>query len=139
MNEMEAAVVAALLAGDKEELAILRQQVQQAVVRSRRLTGVGFWTYFDVPPGAPRLTDSSRLRLSDVGAEVQDVEHGAGFILWVEHGAIDCLEGFSYADQWPKEPELIRWYYLRHAFPGSGSLVETEVRELEDVFNSKAG
>ena len=139
MNEIEATVVAALLAGDKEELAVLRQQAQQAGVRSRTHTGVGFWTCFDVPPGAPRLTDSSRFRLSDVGAEVQDVEHGAGFILWVEHGAIDCLEGFSYADEWPKEPKLIRWYYLRPASAGSPNLVETEVRELEDVFSGKAG
>jgi len=137
MTELEAVVVGALLAGDREELAILRQQVQHAVVSNRKHTGVGFWTYFVVQPSAPRLANSGRLRLSDVGAVVQDVQHGAGFILWVEHGAIDCLEGFTYADDWPKEPKLSRWYYLRHASPGNPMLVETDVRKLEDVFSCK--
>jgi hypothetical protein len=115
----------------------LRQQAQHAAVRSRKHTGVGFWTYFAVEPGAPRLANSGRLRLSDVGAVVQDVQHGAGFILWVEHGVIDCLEGFTYADDWPKEPKLIRWHYLGHTSPGNPMLVETDVRNLEDVFNRK--
>ena len=139
MTEVEAAVVTALLAGNREELGILRQQVRHAMVRSRTHTGIGFWTYFDVPPGAPRLTDSGRLRLSDVGAEIQDVEHGAGFVLWVERGEIDCLEGFTYAGDWPKEPKLIRCYYLRHASPGNPMLVETNERDIDDVFERKAG
>ena len=136
MNEIEAQVVAALLAGDREDLAILRQQAQHVVVRSREHTGVGFWTYFDVAPDATRLGNSGRHELSDVGAEIQGVQHGAGFILWVEHGVIDCLEGFTYVGEWPKEPKLIRWYYLRHASPGNPVLAETDVRNLEDVFNA---
>jgi hypothetical protein len=134
MSEIEAVIVAALLAGDREELAILREQTQHARVRSRRQTGVGFFSYFDVPPVAPRLTAPGRFRLSDVGAELQNVQHGTGFILWVEHGAIDCLEGFTYADDWPSEPKLIRWSYLRHRSPGDTSLVETDRRDLEQLF-----
>ena len=140
MNETEAAILRALLAGDREELAILRDQAANAEVRAREHTGVGFYTYFSVPPGVPRLENTSRLLLSDVGADVEDVRNGAGFILWVADGLIDCLEGFTYGDDaWPQHPRLVRWYYVRPRSPCSPSMVETDTRDLEQLFRENAG
>ena len=40
---------------------------------------------------------------TDVFAEIEGMDHGAGFVLWLEDGRITTLEGFSYADEWPED------------------------------------
>jgi hypothetical protein len=58
---------------------ILRAQAAAASVTSREVTGVGFFTTGSVPADLPRLSDLAGRTLSDVGAELIDVEHGVGF------------------------------------------------------------
>jgi hypothetical protein len=50
--------------------------------------------------------------ISDVGAEIEGVRHGVGFVLFIQDGRLDCLEGFTYDDPWPDEVKLRRWYSL---------------------------
>ena len=99
---LERAVLQKLLAGDHPVLDALRSQLAASLVRQRAPTGVGFFTDIDVPkhvPGAP--TRHSTLRIGDVEAQIQGLEHGAGFLLVVSDGYLDHLEGYSYDEPWP--------------------------------------
>lgn len=102
-------VLTMLLAGDHEVLVTLRRQLNVARVALREFTGVGCFTTLRIAASAPRLGARDDFTLGDVHAELVDVEHGAGFVLFVRNGAIDVLEGFVYGDeQWPETPLLVR-------------------------------
>ena len=129
----ERTILNALLAGAIPELVLLRAQAEVAAVESREMTGVGFFTHLSVSPEVPRLESKGRIVLSDISAEIVGVKHGAGFLLFIQDGQLDNLEGFTYDDPWPDDVELRRWYYLRPVEPGSSQLVEAAERDLAYV------
>ena len=99
MTEFENDVVNKLLAGDHENLQILRKQCSEASFE-RKLTGAGFFLEFDVPNGCDRV-GAEKFRLGDVVAKVKGLEHGSGFVLFVENGFLKTLEAYSFEEPWP--------------------------------------
>jgi hypothetical protein len=130
MNEMERQVMGLLVSGDHPLLSSLRDQLAVAKVTRREFTGVGFFTYFEVPLAARRLPSSRRLVLSDVYADIQGLEHGAGFLLFVEDGALNNLECSICENAWPSNGKLVRAFFIHPESPDSSSLVETKARDL---------
>lgn len=90
-----------LLAGDDEALAVLRQQIEQAQVFSRKLTGVGFYTTFSISSEVARLAGRPTFKFGDVDATAENIKYGLGFLLYVTDGAVAILEGYTYDDPWP--------------------------------------
>jgi hypothetical protein len=84
-----------------EDLELLRQQLATAIILSREMTGVGFYTTFRVDKDARRLPKRESFWFGAVGADVPGLEHGAGFQLYIKEGAVDQLEGFCYGESWP--------------------------------------
>lgn len=102
MTPFEAAVLQKLLHGEHPVLAALREQVPAVSVATREETGAGFFTRFTLPDEIVRApTSSEHLRIGDVEATVDGLSHGAGFLLYVEHGVLHMLEGYSYEESWP--------------------------------------
>ncbi len=131
MNEIERQAMDFLLRGDHPVLAVLRDQAAVAPIAKRKFTGVGFFTDFAVPPTAARLSSGRRIVLEDVHAEVAGLQHGAGFLLFVDDGVINLLECFIYEGAWPEDTRLTRLYYLHPRHGSGGTLVETADRDLE--------
>ena len=100
---LENQVIRMLLAGDDEALAVLRQQIDHAKVSSRRMTGVGFYTDFIIPPEVARIVDLPSFKLGDVNGTAANVMNGLGFLLYVTDGALSMLEGYTYDEPWPNE------------------------------------
>jgi len=102
LDPLDAGVLEKLLAGDHRVLAALRRQVAEATAVHRELSGVGFFTRFTLPettaPAPVRC-----LRFGDVHGDIAGLQHGAGFVLFVDEGRITMLEGFSYGEPWPEE------------------------------------
>jgi len=138
MNELERTIVTKLLQGDDPVLEVLRRQAADAHVSERDFTGVGFYATLSVPPHLPRLEGMPRLVIGDVYAEIDGLEHEAGFLLIVTNGAIDVLECFSIDDAFPQQPKLKRAYYVRPASGDTGSLVETQNRDLSWALRDRA-
>jgi len=111
LTPLEQEALKMLLDGKSEWLAVLRKQTCDLQPSSREMTGVGFVTRFSVRSDAPRLTSRPSFRIGDVAAEVNDLKHGAGFLLGVKDGALDSLEGYSYDEPWPKNIHTFRLYY----------------------------
>lgn len=130
MNEIETQIMAMLLHGKHTILATLRDQLAIASVAGREFTGVGFFTRFDVPPIVGRLPSLRRATIQDVRADVAGLQHGAGFILFVDEGVLDTLECYIYEDAWPANASLNRLYYVRPKQGRNGLLMETTERDL---------
>jgi hypothetical protein len=101
-TDLERAVEEMILGGDDPRLPALRRQWDSATLVSREYTGVGFYTTLRVPKelaleGHPHLT------AADVHADIEGLEHGAGFVLFVIDGLMETLEGYTSADRWPGE------------------------------------
>lgn len=92
-----------LLEGDNASLQVLRTQLGSCEVARRKMSGVGFFLYFEVPASAPTLSKQQRFYIGDVHAKIGGLEHGAGFVLFVEDGQIAMLEGYTYGEAWPGE------------------------------------
>jgi hypothetical protein len=105
LNEIEGAVLDMLLAGESPALEVLRAQREPLFVAKRELTGVGFFTELGHPPDVVRLQAPQRVRFGDVLADIEGLEHGAGFVLYIDDGLITMLEGYSTANEpWPESP-----------------------------------
>jgi hypothetical protein len=84
--------VCKLYAADSD---VLQAQLKTAKVRSRENTGGGFFTHFEVDRRTKAI-GGARLRNGPL-AKIEGLE-GAwmGFILWLQNGLADCLEGYAY-------------------------------------------
>jgi hypothetical protein len=112
LNEIERAVLDKLLAGDLPALKCLRAQAERLYVTKRELTGVGFFTEFGHPADVVRLQPEQRIRFGDVLADIDGLEHGAGFALFVDDGLIAMLEGYSTANEaWPEADPVFTLRY----------------------------
>jgi hypothetical protein len=112
MDELENQVLQMLLLGEEPVLELLRQQAEMGKVSSREMTGVGFFSNYEIPPEAPRIPGLPNLELGDVFGSAENVAHGFGFILFVRNGTLSWLEGFTYDEPWPDE---LRGTVLRYS------------------------
>jgi hypothetical protein len=131
MNALERQVMEFALRGEHPVLEILREQLAAAAVSSRKYTGVGFFTDFAVADSVRRLPSAGRMVIGDVYADVAGLQHGAGFLVFIERGMLDVLECFISEDAWPADARILRLYYVHPREPGSPSLVETPQRDLD--------
>jgi hypothetical protein len=74
----------------------LARQLASARVVSRENTGAGFYTTFSVD--AEERLDGLNSPIGNVGAGIDGLELGMGFVLWVEAGVVQELEGCSYEE-----------------------------------------
>ena len=102
LSPLERDVLATILAPNHPVMNALRRQFERCRVASRKTTGAGFFTALDIATGVePAPVKAGRMDLGDVTATIDGLEHGAGFVLFVQDGVLDLLEGFSYGEPSP--------------------------------------
>jgi hypothetical protein len=101
MTALEREVMDLILDGPDGFLNTLREQINFADIANREYSGCGFFTLFSVPPQLPRIPIKTRFTIGDVAADIAGLKNGAGFVLFIENGALDMLEGFTYDEAWP--------------------------------------
>ena len=70
-------------------------------VQKRELSTYGFSTYYDVVAVEETLGYDKNLQLGKHQWNINGLNYGADFILWIKNGFISCFEGFSYNEPWP--------------------------------------
>ena len=110
---LEVEVMEKFLAGPNPILGALRAQFRTASVKKREFTGVGFWLDIELAPDAVPARLSQSLHLTDVGAELEGVTRGIGFVLHVLGGQMSLLEGFTYNEPWPAQIGTFSVAYIR--------------------------
>jgi hypothetical protein len=92
---IESSVLRSICETHSADRVLLEAQLAGAAVLSRRNSGAGFFTDFVVQKACCASVKGERLRTGPE-ARVNGLEHGMGFILWLEDGYANCLEGHSY-------------------------------------------
>ena len=102
MTDLEHAVLEKILGQRNSNFANLRSQLESCRVKSRELTGVGFFTELEVDSSLPAAQiKSGTVQVGSAEARVQGLKYGAGFTLFITNGYLDMLEGYSYGEPWP--------------------------------------
>ncbi len=114
LTKLEKEVLKMLLDGDDDVLVNLKSQLDLVSVKDREMSGAGFFTNFLVPQSCKTSTinSSSEFRIGDVHAEIDGLDFGAGFLLYVEDGAMQMLEAFSYDEPWPAATDSFKLTYI---------------------------
>jgi len=112
LSQLEFDVLDKLLAGEDPIVIALRKQLRVARVKSRELTGVGFYTEIELPRDVePAPMRSGAVKFGDVVADVPGLRGGVGFLLFICDGRIEMLEGYTYEEPWPSQIDSYRLKY----------------------------
>ncbi len=99
LSGLETDVLQLLIDAHPDQAPLLLAQLEHATIASRRRTGVGFFLNFSV--GEAPLFDPPDFELNDVYAELEGLDDGAGFMLFIRGGKLAFLEGHSFEEDWP--------------------------------------
>lgn len=93
--------MALILEGDDARLAVLRNQLASASIKSLEVSGAGFFAGFEWAVSPEALAGVSRAAIGNVSIQTPDLEHGGGLILFLKDGRLDALEGYTFgASEW---------------------------------------
>ena len=113
-EHFEAELLKLLLEGDLPILVVLRDQAARARVVRREFSGVGFFTWFEIPDNVT-LAEPPGFAGGNVNIQMEDLAYGAGCVLFIRNGKLDMLECYTNAgERWP---ERIRLKSLSDALP----------------------
>jgi hypothetical protein len=93
LSKLEDAVLRAIAAQYPDANGAIDAQRSVARVTGRNNTGAGSYTTFEVAKSGAVVTVASPI--GNVTARVQGLDHGMGFILWLQNGRLSKLEGYS--------------------------------------------
>ena len=108
-EKFEKNVMDKLLEDNNQANIILRQQYNNATI-IREFTGSGFFSTFKIPDSIPRLTPPTTFNLSNLLCDINGISEFGGFLLYIKNGAIFCMEGYSFENEWPIKINNYRLY-----------------------------
>ncbi len=115
-----------LLDGENDTLLILRKQYLNAKMTTE-FTGVGFFTHFEIPESVSKLDPPRSFQIGDIHCQMNGLQYGAGFVIFVKNGTLIMLEGYTYDEKWP---DVITDYHLSYL---SGENLPSEERDMEKL------
>lgn len=98
--QFENDVITAIINKESEISENLYMQYIHSKVISREFTGYGFYTMYSVDPKYKNKIVKNAM-LGEINATLNDLKHGAGFILYINNGLIDMLECYTYDEKFP--------------------------------------
>lgn len=112
MNELERAVIGAMLG--HPELNPVRRRIDfgSVPVRSRDHTGVGFFTEFESCDELRVFDAGTSLRWGKVGARLNAAKIDTGYLVYIDGGCVTAVEGYTYGDDWPMTIEVFELYSI---------------------------
>jgi hypothetical protein len=96
LSKLEDAALRVIAAQNPDANSAIDAQRSVARVTGRNNTGAGFYATFEVAQSCPVVMVASPI--GDVTARMQGLDHGMGFILWLQNGRLSKLEGYSFEE-----------------------------------------
>ena len=114
LTKLEKEVLKMLLDGDDDVLVNLKAQLDLVSVENREMSGTGFFTNFLVPQSCETSVTQagSEFKIGDVHADIEGLDFGAGFLLYIEDGLMKMLEAYSYDEPWPVTTDSFKLAYI---------------------------
>jgi hypothetical protein len=97
-TDLELAALHSIFSETPELAAGLERQLVVATVAKRENSGGGFFTTIAVADDVPRVS-SPKVLGYETQARVAGLEHGLGFVLFMEDGRLHLLEGFAWGPE----------------------------------------
>ena len=97
-TELEQAALHSIFSETPELAANLERQLNSATVTARENTGGGFFTTISVSDDAPPV-NSPKVLCNETQARLNGIEHGLGFVLFMDGGKLHLLEGFAWGPE----------------------------------------
>ena len=97
-TKLELATLHSIFSETPELVADLERQIERATVTKRENTSVGFFTTIMVAADAPQVM-APRVLGYQTQAYVHGLEHGFGFVLFMEEGRMHLLDGYAWAGE----------------------------------------
>lgn len=102
-DEFEKIIISDIIDQYPEYKQKLKSQFEKITVQKREFVKYGFSTYYAVTTADEILGADKNLQLGKNQWNINGLNHGSDYILWIKNGFISCLEGFSYNEPWPNE------------------------------------
>lgn len=93
---IERAVLEATAEDYPQSASALQGQTETAMVAKFENTGAGFFSTISVAADAPALAEKSPL--DGAYANVEGIEHGMGFIVFMDSGRVSLIEGYCHGN-----------------------------------------
>jgi hypothetical protein len=104
LTELEKAVLAHMINKRPADRDVFLKQLDNCQVVSRENTGCGFYTALRVDRHIAPSEFKERELIQGVHVSCPELQHGAGFILYIQNGYLHSLEGYTFVDeQWPEK------------------------------------
>lgn len=96
-TNLELGALNSIFAETPEFSSDLVQQFERASVTERENSGSGFFTTISVLSCSPRVNSSSVLGHRTI-ASIEGLAHGMGFVLFMDEGYLNMLEGYTFEE-----------------------------------------
>jgi hypothetical protein len=106
-TDMETAALQAIFAETPAISSELQRQLHCATVAKRENTGGGFFTDIAVAEDVPRVECPKVLGYA-THARIEGLEHGLGFVLFMEDGKLYLLEGYAWGAESTESLDLTK-------------------------------
>ena len=102
-DEFEKIIIEDIIQTYPEYAEKLARQYGSATVTKRTIDSRGFYTCYEIGDRTASLGDGVDLQLGENQWDINGLQYGSDYILWIKNGFISSLEGFSYDEPWPDE------------------------------------
>lgn len=102
-DEFEKIIITDIIEQYPEYKQKLQAQFEKITVQKREFSTYGFSTHYAVTVAEETLGNDKNLQLGKCQWNINGLNYGSDYILWIKNGLISCLEGFSYNEPWPNE------------------------------------
>jgi hypothetical protein len=104
LTDLEIAVLAEMINKRPADREVFLQQLHNCQVVSRKNTGCGHYTTLKVDPHVLPSGSKERELIQGVHVSCPELELGCDFILYIQDGYLQELEGYTFVDeQWPEK------------------------------------
>ena len=100
-DEFEKIIIGDIISQYPQYSEKLTRQFESSAVVRRNISANGFFTEYEINDKTASLGDGVKLQLGENQWNINGLEHGSDYILWIKNGFISSLEGFSYGEPWP--------------------------------------
>jgi len=77
-------------------------QYKNAEIVQRHFFEQGYYTEFSVLDEGLRLANRGNSEVGNTLAEIPNLRHGIGFLLFIRDGLISSFEGYTFGEKWPE-------------------------------------
>jgi len=113
LNELEKLLIRQFLEDEKIEIAKRKVNLDLIEVSARELTGAGSFTQLKKCDELKVSSINHSFKWGKLGAKLNSEKIDTGYLIYIEKGYIDTIEGYTYGgDDWPEEIYEIEIYDL---------------------------